>query len=161
MYSTILQIKTSKFFDIIDLTDDIKRFLKKISAKNGFVNIYTRHTTVCIKINEKEEGFFKDLHRIVFENIANPKEEYHHNDMHARDPETICPTAGGEDCKNGHSHVAQMLLGSASETIPVSEGEMLLGRWQRVLMFELDRERTREIVISFINGGENNEMIND
>ncbi len=149
MKNTKIEINTAKFFDIIDLTDRVANFLKEISAKDGLVNVYTRHTTVCIKINEKEDGFFKDLQRTMFEDIANPKNEYHHNDYHNRDPKTICPSSGGEDCKNGHSHVAQMLLGSASETVPVDSGEMLLGKWQRILMFELDRKRDRELIITF------------
>ena len=150
MSNTKITIRTKKLFDIIDLTNKVEDFLKKISAKDGLVNIYTRHTTVCIKINEKEEGFFKDLYKTVFKDIANTESKYHHNDIHNRDPETICPSSEGEDCRNGHSHVAQMLLGSASETVPVEDGEMLLGKWQRILMFELDRERDREVIISFI-----------
>jgi len=144
-----LQIETEKFFDIIDLTSKVEKFLEKISAKNGLVNVFTRHTTVAIKINEKEDGFFNDLRKKIFEELVNPKNEYQHNDIHHRDPETICPTSGGMDCKNGHSHIAQMLMGSASETIPVENGKMLLGQWQKILMFELDRPRSREIVISF------------
>jgi thiamine phosphate synthase YjbQ (UPF0047 family) len=36
-----------------------------------------------------------------------------------------------------------MLLGSAGESIPVRDGELALGTWQRVLFIELDRERDR------------------
>jgi thiamine phosphate synthase YjbQ (UPF0047 family) len=32
-----------------------------------------------------------------------------------------------------------MLLGSAGESIPVRDGELSLGQWQRVLFIELDR----------------------
>jgi secondary thiamine-phosphate synthase enzyme len=145
-----ITIKTKEFFDIIDLTEKVEEFLKKISAKNGLVNIYTRHTTVAIKINEHEQGFFDDLKRVVYQDIADPKDNYKHNDTHLRDPKTICPTANGTDCLNGHSHVSQMLLGSASETVPVQEGKMLLGTWQRILMFELDMKKDREVVISFV-----------
>ena len=64
MNNTTIEIETNKFFEIIDLTDKVAEFLKEISAKNGLVNVFTQHTTVSIKINEKEDGFFKDLHRI-------------------------------------------------------------------------------------------------
>ena len=36
---------------------------------------------------------------------------------------------------------------STSETVPVIEGELQLGRWQRVFLVELDRPRTREVVL--------------
>jgi thiamine phosphate synthase YjbQ (UPF0047 family) len=40
-----------------------------------------------------------------------------------------------------------MLAGSASVTVPVVEGELLLGTWQRVMFLELDQARERRVVI--------------
>jgi thiamine phosphate synthase YjbQ (UPF0047 family) len=37
-----------------------------------------------------------------------------------------------------------------SETIPVENGKMLLGKWQSVFLVELDPARDREVIISFI-----------
>ncbi len=144
-----IQLKTKGFFDIVDITDEVEKFLKTISANNGIVNVYTRHTTVALKINEKEKGFFEDLKRVVFKDIADPKNHYKHNDTHSRAPETMC-SVRAEECLNGHSHVAQMLLGSASETVPIKNSEMLIGTWQRVLMIELDKSKNREVIISFV-----------
>ena len=145
-----LSIQTQKFFDIIDITERVEVFLKEVSAECGLVNVFTRHTTVAIKINEKEDGFFQDLETILFDKVAHLEFDYKHNDTHRRDPQTICPVSEGHDCLNGHSHVAQMFIGSASETIPVKDGQLLLGKWQRLLMFEMDREREREVVFSFV-----------
>ena len=55
---------------------------------------------------------------------------------------------------NGHSHCQQLLLGS-SETIPLIEGEMPLGEWQRIFMVELDGEKAnmishREVVVQIL-----------
>ena len=145
-----ISIQTRQFYDIIDLTEKVEDFLINIAAKSGLVNVFTRHTTIAIKINEKEDGFFQDLKDILFDKVANLKFDYKHNDTHVRDPQTICPVSEGHDCLNGHSHVAQMFIGSASETIPVENGKLLLGTWQRILMFEMDRERKREVVLSFV-----------
>jgi thiamine phosphate synthase YjbQ (UPF0047 family) len=38
-----------------------------------------------------------------------------------------------------------MLLGSASESVPVVRGNLALGRWQRVMFIELDQSRPRRI----------------
>lgn len=141
-------ISTKEFYDIIDLTDKVEDFLGKIGADSGLINVFTRHTTVAIKINEREDGFFRDLRSILFGDLVSPEREYHHNDLETRDPATICPV-GGHECLNGHSHVAQMFIGSASETVPVEDGKLLLGRWQRILMFELDGARDREVVFTF------------
>jgi len=144
-----ITVKTVKFFDIICLTDKVKTFLQENNCQNGLINIFTRHTTVAIRINEKEDGFFKDLKRVVFNDIANPEDDYHHNDLETRDPATLCPI-NGEECLNGHSHVGQMIMGAASETIPVLDGEIQLGRWQEILLWELDHGRDREVIFSFV-----------
>ena len=51
---------------------------------------------------------------------------------------------------NGHSHCMSMLLGSAGEAIPVRDGELCLGTWQRVLFLELDRERERRWIVQVV-----------
>jgi len=52
--------------------------------------------------------------------------------------------------KNGHSHFMSMLLGSAGEAIPIRDGELCLGTWQRVLFLELDRERDRRWLVQVV-----------
>jgi thiamine phosphate synthase YjbQ (UPF0047 family) len=46
---------TKKPFDIIDITHDIQNFITEKGCKNGLVNVFTRHTTAVLKINEAEE----------------------------------------------------------------------------------------------------------
>lgn len=142
-------ITTEGFCALKNITAEVEEFLHNNDFQNGWVNIFTQHTTTAIKINEDEAGFHKDLKRIVFDKIAPPSEHYVHNDLEVRDPKTLCPL-GGEECANGHSHVAQMFLGSASETIPVKDGKMLLGRWQQILFIELDHARERTVIFSFM-----------
>jgi thiamine phosphate synthase YjbQ (UPF0047 family) len=43
-----------------------------------------------------------------------------------------------------------MLLGSAGESIPVRDGVLALGQWQRVLFLELDRERDRRWLVQVV-----------
>jgi secondary thiamine-phosphate synthase enzyme len=51
-----------------------------------------------------------------------------------------------EECANGHSHCQHLLIG-ASENIPVADGRLDLGRWQRIFLLELDRPRDRQLVV--------------
>ena len=46
---------------------------------------------------------------------------------------------------NGHSHVRQLLVGQPSVTVPIVDGEVILGQWQRVLFVELDQARERRV----------------
>ncbi len=147
MKQKTITIQTTKLFDVSDLTDQVSEFLKSINAQDGLVNIFTQHTTTAIKINEKEDGFFADMNGVLFTDIAPINRAWNHNDAEERDPATMCGTDG---CLNGHSHVAQMLVGATSETIPVVKGSMQLGTWQRILFFEMDRPRERKVVISFL-----------
>ena len=144
-YSKSIVYTTKKPFDIIDITDDIKTFISECSFKNGLVNIFTRHTTAVLKINEAEDGFRNDLKEWCDKNVA-IDEIYKHNDLEHRDPKTMCESK--EECLNGHAHIRGMLMGNSSETIPVQEGKLLFGIWQRVLLFELDHARDREIIFS-------------
>jgi secondary thiamine-phosphate synthase enzyme len=54
------------------------------------------------------------------------------------------------DQGNGHSHCMAMLLGTAGESVPVRDGELQLGTWQRVLFIELDRERDRRWLVQVV-----------
>jgi secondary thiamine-phosphate synthase enzyme len=138
---------TTKPFDIIDITDDIQNFITKQGHKNGLVNVFTRHTTAVLKINEAEDGFRNDLKKRCDKNVS-IDERYQHNDLEHRDPKTMCESK--EECLNGHAHIRGMLMGQSSETLPVQDGKIMFGRRQRVLLFELDHAREREIIFSFI-----------
>ena len=146
-YSKSIIYKTQKPFDIIDITDDIKKFISESGLKNWLVNVFTRHTTAVLKINEAEDGFRNDLRERCDKNVS-IDEIYQHNDLEHRDPKTMCESK--EECLNGHAHIRGMLMGNSSETIPVQNNELMFGIWQRVLLFELDHARDREIVFSFI-----------
>lgn len=146
-YSQSKIYQTKKPFDIIDITDDIKKYITDIWCKNWLVNVFTRHTTAVLKINEAEEGFRNDLKQWCDKNVS-IDEIYRHNDLEHRDPKTMCDSK--EECLNGHAHIRGMLMGNSSETIPVQDGKLMFGRWQRVLLFELDHAREREIIFSYM-----------
>ena len=50
---------------------------------------------------------------------------------------------------NGHSHIRSLFFNS-SETVPIENGKLILGKWKRILGVELDPSRSREIICSFI-----------
>ena len=109
--------------------------------------VFTRHTTAVLKINEAEDGLRNDLEERCNKNVSIDV-TYKHNDLENRDPKTMCESK--DECLNGHAHIRAMLIGNASETIPVQKGKLLFGRWQRVLLFEFDHSREREIIFSFV-----------
>jgi secondary thiamine-phosphate synthase enzyme len=50
---------------------------------------------------------------------------------------------------NAHAHIKAALLGS-SATLPVEDGELLLGTWQRILLVELDGPRRRRVSVTLL-----------
>ncbi len=146
-FSKTISIKTKKAFEYIDITDKVEQLLKQSKIKNGIVVVFSKHTTLAIRINEKEKGFFGDFKDFIRKLLPSNK-YYRHNDLKIRTENLVC-SPGATDCLNGHSHCQTMLL-NTSETIPAVEGKMCLGMWQRVLALELDESREREILIHII-----------
>ncbi len=140
LYQDIIQRFTSRAPEFIDITEEVEAMLEHSGIHEGSILIYSRHTTAAIKINENEPLLLKDMAHFL-ERVAPREADYKHNDFVIR---TANMTE--DECPNGHSHCQHLLLG-ASERIPVSEGRLLLGRWQRIFLVELDRPRVREVVI--------------
>ena len=134
-------------FEFKDLTDEVKKFVKKVKIKNGNVLVYSTHTTLAICINEKEKGIVSDFKKLMGKLI--PKNDYYqHNDLSVRTENLVCQSAAS-DCLNGHSHCSHLLMRN-SETIPIEKGKTLLGIWQRIFAIELDCGRKRKLIFQVI-----------
>ena len=62
-----LKINSNKNFEIIDITSQIT---EKILIKDGIVNIFSKHSTSAILVNENEEGLLRDLELILNDMIS-------------------------------------------------------------------------------------------
>lgn len=151
---SILTIKTEKPFQFLDITEPIQNFLQQIQAQEGQILVFSLHTTLSITINEKESGFFEDFENF-FKKILPPNAYYKHNDLNIRTENLNCGE-GVSECLNGHSHCQHLILGT-SEIIPVEEGKLFLGTWQRILAVELDGPRNRKILLQFIGSCKEND----
>jgi secondary thiamine-phosphate synthase enzyme len=133
------RLRTAGGLTVTDITDEVQEVVRASGVKDGVCCVYSPHTTCSVRVNEYERGFLEDfsvlLRRLV------PTEHYYAHDDWDRRTENV----SDEDMQasNGHSHCMSMLMGPAGESIPVRDGELCLGRWQRVLFLELDRERDR------------------
>lgn len=142
-YSETLHHATAYAPQFIDVTDDTTNVVDRSGITNGMVVIFSQHTTAAIKINESEPELLKDMARFLSE-IAPVEREYHHNNFDVR---TV--NMEPDECPNAHAHCQHLLL-SASETVPVVAGRLVLGRWQRIFLVELDRAKTRQIAVQVI-----------
>ncbi|HXM53815.1 MAG TPA: type 2 isopentenyl-diphosphate Delta-isomerase [Candidatus Dormibacteraeota bacterium] len=137
-----LTYSTSEAGQFIDITDDVARVLSESGARNGLVHVYSAHTTAAIRINENEPLLLADLRRFVAA-LAPAGGGYEHDDMSRRID--VPP----DEPVNGHAHCQHLLLG-ASETVPVIDGRLALGRWQRLFLVELCSPRDRQVVVQVL-----------
>jgi len=134
----ILTVPTDPGIALHDITPQIHGLVADSGLARGFLTVNSRHTTTAITINENEERLLEDVRRF-FTRLAPPDETYLHNDIALRD----CPP---DEPENAHSHLLAMLVGS-SEVIPIVNGELDLGRWQSVMLVELDGPRERTVSV--------------
>ena len=153
--------KTRFRTEFITITSDVEVAIKNAGIQRGSVLIQTHHTTCGVWVNENEKnligpseeiGYTSDL-RKVLDNFASPMHDYGHNDIaHAgntegkRDTHLCEPDENGviQECVNGHAH-AQALMIHPSISFVVEEGKILKGRWQEIMLVELDHDRERQV----------------
>ena len=141
------RFRTSGTLNVRDITEDVEAAVRESGVTEGIACVYSPHTTCCISVNEFESGFLDDLSALLKRLVPVEGQYYAHDDWDRR-TENIC--AEDMEVGNGHSHCMSMLLGSAGESIPVRDGELCLGTWQRVLFLELDRERDRRWLVQVV-----------
>jgi secondary thiamine-phosphate synthase enzyme len=140
------QLRTTGGLAVRDITDDVLEAVRESGVQDGIACVYSPHTTCCVRVNEFEQGFLEDFAGLLLRLV--PRENYYAHDDWDRRTENICPE--DVDFGNGHSHCMAMLLGTAGESIPIRDGELMLGTWQRVLFMELDRERDRRWIVQVV-----------
>lgn len=135
--SKSLKISSSSNFQIMDITRDVVAVLNEINKENkmdnGIVNIFTKHSTSAIRVNENEKGLLLDFEEAL-KDIVKETDNYKHDFID----------------NNAASHIRAFLLGS-SETIPIVDGRLDLGTWQSIFLVELDGPRSnRTVELTFI-----------
>jgi secondary thiamine-phosphate synthase enzyme len=139
-------LRTEGGLSVRDITAQVNEAVQESGIRDGIACVYSPHTTCCVRVNEFETGFLEDFARLLQHLV--PRDDYYAHDDWDRRTENIC--AEDMELGNGHAHCMAMLLGTAGESIPVREGELALGTWQRVLFLELDRERERRWIVQVV-----------
>lgn len=138
IHKTNITLETGKGIALHDVTPQLKSIVADSGIRDGFMVITSQHTTTAVTINENEPRLLDDM-RLFLHRLVPPADHYLHNDIHLRD----CPQ---DEPENAHSHIAAILLGQ-SENIPIEDGGLVLGKWQSVMLVELDGSRRRNLAI--------------
>ena len=124
--------------EFIDITDQVRDLVRQSDIRNGMALVFSKHTTVAITIQENEPLLLKDMANML-ERLSPRSADYGHNDFSVR---TV--NMHEDECPNGHSHCQHLTLGT-SETLPVVDGGLVLGEFQRVFAVELDAEKASQV----------------
>lgn len=139
--TTTIEVTPDARYAYLDITDDLRRAIKDSGVTDGAAIAFCAHTTCALLINEWEDGAQQDF-RQRLESLVPESLYYAHDDLERR-TQNLDEV---HERQNGHSHVKAMLLGATSHAIPVQAGEPMLGRWQRLILFEMDEPKGRQVV---------------
>ncbi|MGI8587157.1 MAG: secondary thiamine-phosphate synthase enzyme YjbQ [Chloroflexia bacterium] len=129
-----LTVTTRRKRELIDITEQVAAVVARSGLAEGACLVFVQHTTAALVINDVASAGF--AHDFLLALEAFPSLDYTH--LHA----------GPEHPKD---HLLGAILGE-SKTLPVMDGALALGTWQRLYLVELDGPRTRHVVVMLLPG---------
>jgi secondary thiamine-phosphate synthase enzyme len=145
------EIKTSKGTEFYDITEKIKKSVLESKIFEGHVLIQPLHTTVGIYLNEFEKRLVNyDLKNELSKEYPIVRGKYKHDDIRQREG---CPE---DEPMNANSHLKAMFCSNPSLSLILHEGELLIGKYQRIIFAEFDgpcprkHKSSRKYLVSII-----------
>ena len=126
-----MKVESKDRVELHDLTTQVRDFVRSSRVQAGQLLVASMHTTSAIFINEWQDALLFDI-QTHLENFITRGAYYRHND----------PEWSDCDRNNADSHLRTLTLGT-QVTLPVADGDVVLGEWQSVIMGELDGPRER------------------
>ncbi len=133
----IIPVPTEAPIQIVNITAATQALCAQVGLRHGLLTLISRHTTAFINLNEQEARLHEDM--ITFLKRLAPRDgDYAHN---------IAPV---DDRDNAHAHLLGLFM-NASESIPIVDGQLMLGGWQSIFLIELDGPRAeRQVHLHFL-----------
>lgn len=132
-YQKQISIHTSGHGDMHNITDEVAEVVSSSGVKTGIVNVFNVGSTAAVGTIEFEPGLQRDMPAILDKLIPPSRSYGHEQTWHDG---------------NGHSHLQATIMGP-SLSVPVTQGNLVLGTWQQIFHLECDvRGRERMVIIS-------------
>ncbi|WP_339226761.1 secondary thiamine-phosphate synthase enzyme YjbQ [Oceanobacillus sp. FSL K6-2867] len=126
-------IRTNEKQSFTNLDQYLEEALAESNVQNGIMLIFCPHTTAAITINENADPDVKTDLKLGLDETFPNKQEYIHMEG------------------NSDGHMKSSVVG-ASETLIISDGQLILGTWQSVYFCEFDGPRNRKFYVKIIEG---------
>ena len=131
IYSSRIHVESEGRVELRDVTGQVQAKLRESGIRDGVLFLFSLHTTNSLILNEDELGLVADVKRWVKEAFSRP--DYRHDRID----------------RNAAAHIAASIIRNAL-VLPVENGELALGTWQRILHLELDGPRRRTLVVKVV-----------
>lgn len=129
-----INVSTRQYIQFVDITHEVRRYVSETGVTDGIILVYTPHTTAGITINENADpAVTADIEAFLKKKI--PHESYFKH-MEGNSP----------------SHIMSSYF-SASETLIIDNGGLVLGTWQGIYFCEFDGPRTRKVHLKVLRSG--------
>jgi secondary thiamine-phosphate synthase enzyme len=133
----MIEIETRERVQIIDITPEVQKEIRheikaEVDFQSGVAVVYTPHTTTAVIVNEGERGLLEDILDLITK-LVPERAGYKHDRID----------------NNADAHLRACLLGN-SVVIPVENGMLSLGTWQRILFIEFDGPRRRRVFVKLV-----------
>lgn len=128
-----IRVRSKEREEMVEFTAEVRRLLRESGARDGLCALFVRHTTAGLTVNENADP---DV----------PRDILHH--LRALIPQHGAGFRHAEE--NSDAHLKASLVGPGV-TIPFSDGELLLGRWQGIFLCEFDGGREREVIMTVMS----------
>lgn len=128
-HTEYLTFNTKKRRELVHLTPTLESILARSGVTEGLMLVSAMHITAGVFVNDDESGLHADIWEWL-EKLA-PRADYRHHQT-------------GED--NGDAHLKSMLV-HHEVIVPITEGALDLGPWQRVFYAEFDGQRSKRLIV--------------
>ncbi len=132
-YTEYLTFHTKKHREYVHITPQVEAIVKKSGVCEGLALVSAMHITAGVYVNDNEPGLIEDID-VWLEKLAPFRKDYRHHQT-------------GED--NGDSHLKAILV-HHQVIVPVTNGRLDLGTWQRVFYAEFDGQRDKRVLVKVI-----------
>jgi secondary thiamine-phosphate synthase enzyme len=126
-----LMVRSGKRADAIEITDRVQHVVRESGIESGLCHVYVPHTTAGVFINENADPDALADILTTLESLVPWENGYRH--------------AEG----NAAAHIKATLVGM-SQTVPVRNGRLALGRWQGIYFADFDGPRERHFQVTVL-----------
>jgi secondary thiamine-phosphate synthase enzyme len=132
-HTEYLVFNTKKHREYVHITPQVEAAVKKSGVKEGLAFVSAMHITAGVYVNDNESGLIEDIDEWL-ETLAPFRKDYKHHET-------------GEDY--GDSHLKALLI-HHEITLPITDGKLDLGTWQRVFYAEFDGRRNKRVIVKIM-----------